>query len=259
MTNTFDITVVYIIIKILLLQLLEFKGGLIMEYTINVLIVEDDMDINNLLAEILLEDKYNITQSYSGTEAKLLLEREQFDLVLLDLMLPGLSGEEIVTLIRKEHTMPIIIISARLDTTTKVELLQLGADDFIEKPFDIKEVLARANAHTRRYKEFSKQGDSENILNHKNISLYEDEMKVLLKGSEMKLTKKEYDILHLLLLYPKKVFTKANLFEKIWEDEVYIDDNTLNVHVSNLRNKLSLLDTEEYIETVWGIGFKLHS
>lgn len=228
-----------------------------MKNNIKILIVEDDIDINNLLNEILIDEEYHIVQSYSGTEAKLLLERETFDLVLLDLMLPGLPGEEIVTLIRKKYTMPIIIISARLDITTKVNLLQLGADDFIEKPFDIEEVLARIEAQLRRYKEFSKlEGKKE--LSHKKLVLLEDEMEVKIDGISLKLTKKEYEILYLLLSYPKKVFTKANLFEQVWEDEVYVDDNTLNVHVSNLRNKISELDSEnEYIETVWGIGFKL--
>lgn len=228
-----------------------------MKDNIKILIVEDDIDINNLLAEILFDERYHITQSYSGTEAKLVLERETFDLVLLDLMLPGLPGEEIVSLIRKKYTMPIIIISARLDITTKVNLLQLGADDFVEKPFDIKEVLARVDAQIRRYLDFS-HPVRKGKLSHKNLVLTEEGMEVKVKDIRLKLTKKEYDILHLLLLYPKKVFTKANLFEHVWEDEIYIDDNTLNVHISNLRNKIQEVDGEnEYIETVWGIGFKL--
>lgn len=224
-----------------------------------ILIVEDDININNLLFEILNDAGYKVIQSYSGTEAKLWLEKENFDLILLDLMLPGLSGEELVSLIRERHTMPILIISANLNIITKVELLQMGADDYIEKPFDIKEVLARVEAQLRRYKEFSNTNQS-NILRSKNLILNEDEMKVTINNNILKLTKKEYDIIHLLLRYPKKVFTKSNLFEKVWDDEVYIDDNSLNVHISNLRNKIAEYDSEnEYIETVWGIGFKLKS
>lgn len=224
-----------------------------------ILIVEDDININNLLFEILNDAGYKVIQSYSGTEAKLWLEKENFDLILLDLMLPGLSGEELVSLIRERHTMPILIISANLNIITKVELLQMGADDYIEKPFDIKEVLARVEAQLRRYKEFSNTNQS-NILRSKNLILNEDEMKVTINNNILKLTKKEYDIIHLLLRYPKKVFTKSNLFEKVWDDEIYIDDNSLNVHISNLRNKIAEYDSEnEYIETVWGIGFKLKS
>lgn len=224
-----------------------------------ILIVEDDTYINSLLFEILNDVNYKVTQSYSGTEAKLWLEKESFDLILLDLMLPGLSGEEIVALIREKYTMPIIIISANLNVITKVELLQLGADDYIEKPFELEEVLARIEAQLRRYKEFSNI-NQENILKIKNLVLKEDQMLVTVNNNELKLTKKEYAILHLLLRYPKKVFTKENLFEKIWDDEIYIDDNSLNVHISNLRSKIEKYDREnEYIETVWGIGFKLKS
>ncbi len=155
--------------------------------------------------------------------------------------------------------MPILIISANLNIITKVELLQMGADDYIEKPFDIKEVLARVEAQLRRYKEFSNTNQS-NILRSKNLILNEDEMKITINNNILKLTKKEYDIIHLLLRYPKKVFTKSNLFEKVWDNEIYIDDNSLNVHISNLRNKIAEYDSEnEYIETVWGIGFKLKS
>ncbi len=224
-----------------------------------ILIIEDDIDINNLLFEILHNIGYTVTQSYSGTESQFWLEKEKFDLILLDLMLPGLSGEKIIPIIREKYTMPIIIISAKLNITTKIEMLQLGADDYIVKPFDVEEVLARVEAQLRRYKEFSNITEK-NILNHKNLILSEDEMKVSVNSNELKLTKKEYDILHLLLRYPKKVFTKSNLFEKVWDDEIYIDDNSLNVHISNLRNKIAKYDDEnEYIETVWGIGFKLKS
>lgn len=223
-----------------------------------ILIVEDDDDINNLLKEILETENYKIAQGFSGTEGKLLFNMEKPDLVILDLMLPGLTGEQIVKEIRQTSVIPIIIISAKLDIDTKVELLKLGADDFIEKPFDIQEVVARVNAQIRRYMEFSNKEGMEDSIVYKNIELLDSERKVLVNKEEIKLTSKEYDILKLLFRYPKKVFTKSNLYQSIWGDDVYIDDNTLNVHISNLRNKIAKFDKdEEYIETVWGIGFRL--
>lgn len=225
---------------------------------INILIIEDDEDINNLLKEILEIEEYNIKQGFSGTEGKLLFDMEKPDLILLDLMLPGLTGEEIVKLVREESKIPIIIISAKLDVDTKVELLKIGADDFIEKPFDIKEVMARVKAQLRRYTEFSIQEIDDEEISYKNIVILDNQRKVLVNGEEIKLTVKEYDILKLLLQYPKKVFTKSNLYQSIWGEESFMDDNTLNVHISNLRNKIHKFDqVEEYIETVWGIGFKL--
>lgn len=230
-----------------------------MSKKLDVLIIEDDNHINNLLKEILQMEGYLITQAFSGTEGKLWLDQKDFKLILLDLMLPGISGEEILPLIREKYTMPIIIISAKIDMETKVKLLRNGADDFVEKPFDVDEVMARVEAQLRRYLSFSSQ-TSGRKLEVKNLKLIEEEMRVMVKGEEVKLTNKEYDILHLLLSNPKKVFTKANLFQSVWAEDYYMDDNTLNVHISNIRNKISKYDKEnEYIETVWGIGFKLRT
>lgn len=223
----------------------------------NILIVEDDESINNLLKEILNDKGYLVTQAFSGTEARLILKENSFDLILLDLMLPGVGGEKIVGFIREKWSMPIIIISAKMDLDTKVNLLSLGADDFIEKPFELKEVLARVQSQLRRWVRYSDNNRNENVLTSKDLKLLTDERRVLIKGNEIKLTAKEYEILKLLMTYPKKVFTKSNLYESIWDESSYIDDNTLNVHISNIRNKISEFDKEEYIETVWGIGFKL--
>lgn len=227
---------------------------------ISILIIEDDEDINNLLKEILQEAEpgYKIRQGFSGTEGKLLYSMERPDLVLVDLMMPGLTGEEIVGKIRQDSTLPIVVVSAKLDTDTKVRLLELGADDFIVKPFDPEELVARVRAQLRRYRDFSNKGGDQDILDFKNLVLNRQERRVEVRGQEIRLTAKEYEILSLLLSYPKKVFTKSNLYQSIWGDSAFIDDNTLNVHISNLRNKISQFDSqEEYIETVWGIGFKL--
>ena len=230
-----------------------------MEESVNILIVEDDMDINNLLSKMLSKRGYHVRQAYSGTEALMCLEHYEFQLVLLDLMLPGMVGEEIICQIRKLKNMPIIVISAKLAQDTKIEVLNLGADDFIVKPFDVNEVLARVEAQLRRYMVFSNPRDKQNILTYKDLVLNRETVEVTMKGLPISVTAKEFAILELLMEHPKKVFTKANLFEQVWNDEFLGDDNTVNVHISNLRSKLAKADpATEYIHTVWGIGFKMN-
>ncbi len=228
-----------------------------MEQQINILVVEDDEDINDLLCNILKRNGYKVKSAYSGSEAKLLIEYNEYDILLLDLMLPGGSGEDIIKEIRKEKFMPIIVISAKIEQEEKIYTLNLGADDFITKPFDIDEVLARVSAQLRRYTKFSLHKDNKNKINHKNITLYKDSRQLFIHNKEVLLTAREFSILELLMSNKNKVFTRENLFESIWQDEFIGDYNTVNVHVSNLRNKLNKLDKEEYIQTVWGIGFKL--
>jgi DNA-binding response OmpR family regulator len=229
-----------------------------MKGNINILVVEDDSDINNLLNKILTKEGYNVRAAYSGSEAKMCLEIYDFQLVILDLMLPGISGEELITDMRKLKTMPIIVISAKGGQDVKVEVLKLGADDFIVKPFDINEVLARVEAQLRRYIIFSKASEEKTVLLHKNLSLDREKVRVEVMGEEIPLTAREFKILELLMAFPNKVFTKANLFENVWNAEFLGDDNTVNVHVSNLRSKIAKVEKDnEYIHTVWGIGFKL--
>lgn len=225
---------------------------------INILVVEDDTDINNLLYRILSNHGYNVICAYSGSEAKLCMEHSEFQLILLDLMLPGVTGEELITELRKNSTIPIIVISAKSEQDTKIDVLKLGADDFVSKPFDVDEVLARAAAQLRRYMIFSKQKEKNNILKHKYLVLNCETMEVEVKGKTIYLTSREFSILHLLMSNPNKVFTKSNLFEHVWNEEFLGDDNTVNVHVSNLRSKIAKVDKDtEYIHTVWGIGFKM--
>lgn len=230
----------------------------IMNSDINILVVEDDNDINNLLCRILGKQGYNVRGAYSGTEAKLCLEMQNYHLVLIDLMLPGISGEELISDIRSKKTMPIIVISAKDFQETKIDVLKLGADDFVAKPFDVEEVAARVEAQLRRFMVFSKSNEQKNVLKHRNLILNKDTMEVMVKDVPISLTAREFSILELLLSYPNKVFTKANLFEHVWKDNYLGDDNTVSVHISNLRSKLSAADKDaEYIRTVWGIGFKL--
>lgn len=231
-----------------------------MKNQIKILIVEDDNDINKLLYEILSNEGYTVKQSYSGTEALIYLYQEQWHMVLLDLMIPGKSGEEVLKEIRKEMKMPVIIISAKEEKSIKIDMLKSGADDFISKPFDIDEVLARIQSNIRRYIEFDNSDNNSNkdIIIYKEISLNKDTREVFINDNSIYLTSREFDILELLINNPKKVFTKSNLFESVWGSEYVCDDNTITVHVSNLRNKISKYKKDEkYIQTIWGIGYKL--
>ncbi|MBI6875659.1 response regulator transcription factor [Clostridium aciditolerans] len=229
-----------------------------MKRNIKILVVEDDNDINKLLSDMLNMSEYITKSAYSGTEALIYLEQENWDMVLLDLMLPGMDGEELLVKIRELSHMPVVIISAKEETNTKVKTLRIGADDFITKPFDIEEVSARIDSHLRRYKEFS-EDIHENILSFGEISLNKDTREVFVNNTNVILTTREFDILQLLMSYPKKVFSKSNVFESVWGNEYICDDNTITVHISNLRNKLSKAGSGDYIQTVWGIGYKLDS
>lgn len=226
-----------------------------MQYKI--LIVEDEADINRLLDKILKEAKYQTIQAFSGTEAKLFLEKEVPDLILLDLMLPGMSGEEVLHDIRenKNNDVPVLVISAKDSLGDKVSLLKNGADDYITKPFEPEEVIARVQTTLRRV---GKESGIEKTLTYKNIKLDPDSRKVIVAGKELILTAHEYDILCLLIQNPEKVYSREKIYELVWRGGYYGENNTVNVHVSNLRKKLKENDpTEVYIQTVYGIGFKL--
>jgi DNA-binding response OmpR family regulator len=235
-----------------------FLGDRCMIEKPSILIVEDDNHINNMLATLLKKNGYNVRQAFSGTEAKLYLQLEEIHLVLLDLMLPGINGETLLEEIRRTKEMPVIVISAKLDRQVKLDLLRAGADDYITKPFDLEEVSARIYSNIRRYLEFSKGGSRDAKLVFKDIVMDKETKEVHVNGEEIILTAREFGILELLLNHPKKVFTKANLFESVWGEDYMGDDNTVNVHMSNLRSKLLKANPkEEYIETIWGMGYKL--
>lgn len=222
-----------------------------------ILIIEDDIEICNLLKEFLEENEYYVKTSNTGIDGMRELKTAVYNLVILDLMLPFKSGDEILRELRSFSNIPVIILSAKDMVHTKVDLLRLGADDYVTKPFDLNEVLARIESNLRRCS--SEVNVEKSILTYKDITLNEEEKKVIVNGNTLVLTSKEYNILLLLLSHPQKVFSKANLFESIWNEEYFSEDNTLNVHMSNIRNKLkSANPSEEYIETIWGMGYKLH-
>lgn len=222
-----------------------------------ILIIEDDLEICSLLKEFLEESGYDIKTSNTGIDGMRELKSLTYNLVILDLMLPYKSGDEILRELRSFSNMPVIILSAKDMVHTKVDLLRLGADDYMTKPFDLNELLARIESNLRRCS--SDKNVKKSILTYKDINLNEEEKKVIVNGNTLVLTSKEYSILLLLLSNPQKVFSKANLFESIWNEEYFSEDNTLNVHISNIRNKLKGANpNEEYIETIWGMGYKLH-
>ena len=222
----------------------------------NILVVEDDPDINKLLCRILEGAGYACRPAFSGSEAALWAGQYEYDLVLLELMLPGLTGEEFIAEMRQKQTMPIIVLSVKAGLEDRVNVLRLGADDFIPKPFDNAEVLARVEAQLRRYKQFSGGGGSA-VLTHGDLTLDQEGVTVTAAGKPVTVTAREFDILTLLMEHPKKVFTREQLYEQVWGGEYMGDDNTVNVHISNLRAKLAKASPAEYIKTVWGIGFKM--
>lgn len=215
----------------------------------HILIVDDDMYIGNMLEEVLTKEGYGVSRAYSGTEAVMMLGRVNPDLILLDLMLPGLSGEEILPQL---SGVPVIVVSAKTDIENKVNLLLKGASDYISKPFEIKELAARIKVQLR-----NPAVRSHNLLQYDGISLYTDTHTVKLGDNEVKLTRTEYAVLKLLMQNPNRVMAKSTLLDKIGEDTPDCTETSLKMHISNLRKKLKEVSDKDYIEAVWGIGFKM--
>ena len=244
-----------------------------MDERVKILVVEDDADINQILAKIMKKQGYEPVQAFSGSEAALRLfgglsaNAEDapdfcgdYDLILLDLMLPGVMGEELICKIREKSDVPIIVISAKTALEDRVGVLNAGADDYLIKPFEKEEVIARVNGALRRYKRNGAAGTPDSSLQpltYKKLCLYPEAREVKVADKPLSLTAHEYDILYLLLQNPNKVFSRESLYEQVWQGGYYGEDNAVNVHVSNLRKKIAALDETEYIKTVWGIGFKM--
>ncbi len=223
-----------------------------------ILIVEDDTNINNLLEEALFKAGYSCEQAFSGTEAKLLLNMQEhsYALVLLDLMLPGITGEAVLEEIRKKGNLPVIVLTAKDSLDEKVKVLTSGADDYITKPFEIREVLARIQVQLRHTEE---KEIKESNLSFREMVLNKATFQVSIGGKILpKITRQEFAILELLLRNPKQVFSKEDIFEYAWDEPYMGETKTLDVHISNIRKKIKTVTTEEYIETVWGIGYRLH-
>lgn len=213
-------------------------------------IIDDDLYIGNMLEEVLAKEGYGVLRAYSGTEALYLLSEKKPDLVLLDLMLPGLSGEEVLPKIKD---IPVIILSAKVDVQNKVNLLLGGAADYMTKPFDVQELLARITVQLRMRGSAAEGG----VLTAGDLKLYKDSHEVTVAGKAVRLTRTEFAILKILMTNPKQVIAKSVILERISLDTPDCTEGSLKQHISNLRGKLREAGGREYIEAVWGIGFKL--
>lgn len=223
-----------------------------------ILIVEDDADINRLLVRILEKEGYQVVSSFSGTEGELRLQMEHFDLMICDLMLPGLSGEELIQRIRERAQLPIIALTAKGALEDKVNVLELGADDYMTKPFEARELVARVRAGLRRSSLTVRDAEKrEEPVTRRELILDQNTMTVTLRHEKLELTAHEFSILRLLMESPGKVFSKEALYEAVWKNGYYGEDNTISVHISNIRKKMARITEEEYIGTVWGIGYRL--
>lgn len=216
----------------------------------HILIIDDDIHINEMLEEVLIQEGYQVSHAYSGTEALLFLANEKPDLILLDLMLPGLTGEEVLPQIEK---IPVIVMSAKVEVKDKVALLLNGAEDYITKPFEIEELMARIVVQLRK----STRLDSSEKLMYREITVNMVTHEAWVGEHEVKLTKTEFAILKILLEHPKQVITKTVLLDRVSEETPDCMESSLRVHISNLRKKLREISGKDYIEAVWGIGFKM--
>ena len=220
----------------------------------SILIIEDDQEISKLLSIMLTTVGADTILAYSGTEGLLQLKETHFDLILLDLMLPGKSGEELIEEIRGESSIPIIVISAKVDIENKVSVLKMGADDYITKPFNQEEVVARVEVQLRKSSLHPWQTTK---MVWRKLTLHTEKLSVSLDQQELQLTNAEFDILSLFMNNPERAFSKKDIYENIWKGTYFGDDNTISVHISNIRKKIAELTSDEYIKTIWGIGFML--
>lgn len=235
-----------------------------------ILIVEDDNDINSMIRTALSKEGYECVSAFSGTEALLRLEVDKYDLVILDLMLPGVEGQEVLKQAREKMNIPFIVLSAKDELDTKVDLLTLGANDYMTKPFELKELLARIQVQLRMSsvnasnlatlnQDSSDVSDTKtrNTLDYKELSLDLNSKALIVNGNSITPTAQEYKIMELFLKNPGKVFSKNEIYEYAWDDYYMGEDKTIYVHISNIRQKIKKFTQQEYIETVWGLGFKL--
>ncbi len=229
-----------------------------------ILIVEDDEEIRNLLKGFLENNGFTADEAGDGLSASKHIASEKYEMILLDMMLPFKPGNILIKELRaledpERSKTPVIVISAKSTKDTRLEVLRMGADDYIIKPFDLDEVLVRIEVVLRRSEAESSSQSEEEVLSHNGLVLDREQNSVMFSGTALKLTSKELQLLELFLRYPQKTFTKANLYETVWGEPYYYEDNTINVHLSNLRSKLKKATGKEFVETVWGIGYRLEA
>ncbi|KAJ50962.1 DNA-binding response OmpR family regulator [Clostridium tetanomorphum] len=226
--------------------------------TPNILLVEDDLKVNELIKEALTKENYNIDSAFNGEEALVKFSQNNYELIILDLMLPIINGEEVLRQVREKSKIPVLILSAKSDPIDKILGLGIGADDYMTKPFIVAELVARVKSQLRRYLIFSKPDIWEdNLLERGNLQLNMDNYQVTKKGKVINLTLKEFEILKLLMFNPNKVFTKSQIYRSVWEDSYLSDESTIIVHIRRLREKIEDNPSSPiYVKTIWGIGYK---
>lgn len=227
---------------------------------IQILIIEDDVEINQLVAKYLNKEGFHTHSVHNGKEALSYISNHDYQLIILDLMLPKVDGQEVLRKIRERKTIPVIILSARDREIDKILGLGLGADDYMTKPFTIGELIARVKAQLRRYMDFNPDtaGAGPKVLKQGDLELNTGTYEVTVGGQKKLLTAKEFAILKLFLANPTRVFTKSQIFQAVWQEESMADDNTVMVHINRLRAKIERDPSNPvYLQTVWGFGYKL--
>lgn len=224
-----------------------------------ILLVEDDTEISEMLKNFLMTENFEVVTAYDGESACEKFFADEYSIVLLDLMIPKISGMEVMKTIRAASTVPIMILSAKDTDSDKTLGLGLGADDYVTKPFSVTEVLARIKANIRRNTQYAANAViEESIITKGELVLNTGDYSVMKNGEKIELTAKEFEILKLLMKNPKKVYTKEQMYSLVWNDAYMGDENAVNVHISRLRNKIEDNPREpQYVVTVWGIGYKL--
>lgn len=223
-----------------------------------ILIIEDDKDINEMLVSYLTMEGFQVDSALDGKKGVELFRSEKYDLVILDLMLPMIGGMEILKIIREKSEIPVLILSAKDKDVDKAIGLGNGADDYISKPFSMIEIVARIKANLRRAKQYGQTKEVAETIELKDLIIDPSQYRVLKNNEDLNLTLKEFKILYLLVKHPNQVFTRAQIFQSVWEEEFYADENIINVHIRRLREKIEEdASAPEYVKTLWGIGYKL--
>lgn len=225
----------------------------------NILVVEDEIDIRNLIKISLEDEGYFVITAANGIEALNILKEIPADLAILDIMMPRLDGFNLLRKIREHSTMPVMFLTARTDDMDKVLGLELGADDYIAKPFSMSELIARVRAQLRRNNDYMLTKTDKTLIKYGDLTIDKECCCAYMNNEQIELNAKEYKLLLHLMENPERVFTKKQLYSAVWDDDYYYDDNTIMVHISHLRNKIEI-DSQnlEYIKTIRGIGYKLH-
>lgn len=225
-----------------------------------ILVAEDDAAISHLICKILDGNGYEAVPAFSGTEAGLRFDMETYDMLILDLMMPGMDGTALLEKLReeKEAEIPVLVLSARSGLDDKVRLLRLGADDYMTKPFSPSELVARVKAHLDRYNRLIGSNAVKNdIIEIRGIKIDKTARRVWVNGEETSFTTKEFDLLTFLAENPNHVFTKEELFREIWDMESVGDIATVTVHIKKIREKIEFNTAKpQYIETIWGVGYR---